>query len=1562
MSIVAIAAIALVASGAPAPAWAAPIVTRPVAELFGSRPGYGSAGAGVNTATGNFTRNWTDLTAGSLTFRRTYNSLNTADSPLGAGWTTSYSARVTEAEDGSVALHDEDGRVLTFAPDGAGGFRTPQDLEAELTRDAAGLFVLRTFAGDERSYFDAAGLLTQRTREGQRLTVTRDPDARPSKVEHSAGYSLAFTYDADGRLTKVAAGDGRAVGYGYAADDTLATVTATDGADSKYAFDSGLLRELEDAEGRRLLTNTYDDGRVTRQDLTSGGVLFAYDAEAGTTTATATTDRAVTTYQHDAAGRLIRVTDPAGNSAVQTFDANGRLTGVTTPGGRQTAVGYDGHGNVVRSEFGGAVSTFGYDAQDRLVTLTEPGQGVLRMAYSSVSRVPSEITAPDGSVTRATVADGLITESIDPAGAKTTYAYDEGRRLSAVTDPLDGVTRYEYDDAGRRTGTVSPLGRAERDKLDPAGRITQRVEPSGATTKYGYSAAGLLQTTTDPIGAVYRNEYNGAGRLTATLDPLERRTRYTHDDDGRTATVTDAAGGVSTFGYDTLGRRNAVTYPDGTVTRYTYDADGQVTEVAEPAGTTVSGHDARGNVTSTTDALGRVTRYEFDVANRQVAKTDPTGAVWRTTYDVMGRTATETDPTGAVTRYEYDTAGRLAAVIDPRGNKTQYRYDAAGRQTQIIDPLGGVVKYAYDADGRRISETTPAGLVTRYKYDADGHVTQITDPRGGLHKFRFSDRGEEIAQVRPDGAVHELKYDAAGQLVTTVDANGGRTKYAYDGGGRLVTLTDAKGAKRTFGRDANGRERSFTDPLGRVTKREYDTSGRLSAVTDPAGGVSRWEYNAIGDVTRKVGTDGTTVTYAYDGARRRTAMTDPAGTTAYAYDAAGRLLSATGPDGGKLTMTYDPAGNQTSLQYPGGGRTTFRYNANNQLISLDSAAGRATYTLDADGRLVTEKLPDKWERRYGYTGDMLTRYQELRDGRYTRDTRLTRDSDGLITAQVDGDDVLEYRYDAGDQLTAVRDGDGGDVLTAEYDEVGNRTSITRAGKTTALAYDAADQLLSATTGTHKVSYTYDAVGRQTGESDGKKARTIAYDGFGLPAVSTTTEGKLTETVLSTYDGDSLLTKVTASTRYDGHLTETRPTTTAYRWSVTDELPQILSQRVTGGGGGHDAAATTSCTPDADFVYGYGRALADSRCGDAVFSKDVFGSTLRTDDTEDWAQSSGYDPFGRPEDDRNGTRPTFGYRGELAQGSEVYLRARTYDSGTGRFTTRDPLSTRVGQTDIVTPYGYANNSPQDYVDPTGEFAIGLFGGFLSQFLDALIAALTQIRWDCPDAGNSPDQHTKCFQGVPLQTRGGYKGVEWALNGAEGPLSELWYDKHKQEYAARAFVVNYLSEERDNFFEELWDVFDKGLNENVDWEVGPKSGGMTQRPDGTWFFPTAHWIDLVTDEKEIYEVKIYDNGKRVGEVSDQLTRYLGYGHNEWGINWELGTELTDWADGFEVSRNYGFLGLRRESADVVVWGADAGHVYFDVEDNVDDAARAKIKAKKKGKWKNGGKGPKLPPRRR
>lgn len=113
---------------------AASFITRPPVEIFGQYPGYGFAGLGGSTAIG----------------------------ALGPDWTTSFSASLVvtpaqgEAHDPAapVTFNDEDSRILIFAPDGPGGFTSPQDLLASLTQNADGSFVptfnSRVSAGAER--------------------------------------------------------------------------------------------------------------------------------------------------------------------------------------------------------------------------------------------------------------------------------------------------------------------------------------------------------------------------------------------------------------------------------------------------------------------------------------------------------------------------------------------------------------------------------------------------------------------------------------------------------------------------------------------------------------------------------------------------------------------------------------------------------------------------------------------------------------------------------------------------------------------------------------------------------------------------------------------------------------------------------------------------------------------------------------------------------------------------------------------------------------------------------------------------------------------------------------------------------------------------------------------------------------------------------------------------------------------------------------------------------------------------------------------------------------------
>lgn len=169
-------------------------ITRPPVEIVGRHSGYGFAGLGVSTAIGNFTQTTIDLTfpaglLGLLDWQRTYNSHSVAIGALGPSWPTSLSARLVvgaapgllQQTPGTVTFHDEDGRVLIFMPDQAGGFSRPQDLKASLTRNSDGTCTLAYNSGAIWS-FDSSGRLTGRSLESQQITRRGRPSCRPDRL------------------------------------------------------------------------------------------------------------------------------------------------------------------------------------------------------------------------------------------------------------------------------------------------------------------------------------------------------------------------------------------------------------------------------------------------------------------------------------------------------------------------------------------------------------------------------------------------------------------------------------------------------------------------------------------------------------------------------------------------------------------------------------------------------------------------------------------------------------------------------------------------------------------------------------------------------------------------------------------------------------------------------------------------------------------------------------------------------------------------------------------------------------------------------------------------------------------------------------------------------------------------------------------------------------------------------------------------------------------------------------------------------------------------------------
>ena len=310
-------------------------------------------------------------------------------------------------------------------------------------------------------------------------------------------------------------------------------------------------------------------------------------------------------------------------------------------------------------------------------------------------------------------------------------------------------------------------------------------------------------------------------------------------------------------------------------------------------------------------------------------------------------------------------------------------------------------------------------------------------------------------------------------------------------------------------------------------------------------------------------------------------------------------------------------------------------------------------------------------------------------------------------------------------------------LHLTYDVLGNRASFRLGDEVTRYRYDAASQLLASEGRGRHTEYRYDPAGRLTEEHEREREgehrdddlaggrpgergeeflrRTISYNGFGQPVSVTRTVRGRSEHSQAVFNGDALLASLTLTSE-DRDRDEQRAASVRYRWG-TGQVPQILAQHAEPGL--DDAERDQPGRLDAEFAYGYGRTFASWAHGAAVFHTDALGSAVRTEDTEPWVQARRYDTFGapegmpedgpeprerpehpeRPERERHEPPeherpapeapelPRFGYRGELALGPMVYLRARTYDAQLGRFTTPDPLALQARQTAAVsTPTG------------------------------------------------------------------------------------------------------------------------------------------------------------------------------------------------------------------------------------------------------------------------------------
>ena len=1038
----------------------------------------------VNTASGGLTETATDLKlAGPGTpfaWTRTYNSQDAASGPLGVGWTHPYTGSITlvNATTGELEYLGGSGQRTRFTKisGGSTGAATylAKSFDGTLKRLSDNTYELLT--RDRRSFrFDTAGLLTQIKPRFLPATTLAYTSGKLASITDSAGRTLAITYNptTPTLIERVTLPDSRYVEYGYTSG-LLTSVRNPRGKVWTLAYDgNGRLTSIQDPVGRYQLQDVAYDAqdRVTSEEDGAGEALTYVYSTSGPYSLTTVTPagRGSTVYKH-LGNLLVSVTDPLNRITSYTYDGQGRKATET-----------DGRGNTRRFE---------YDAVGNLVREIAPSP-----AGFAVERTFNET-------------NDILSEK-DGRGNTTTYAYATSSdaaadyqvgQLKTVTDRESGVSTFKY-----WTSTSSPTPPATH-----VGLSKSTTDERGKTTSFAYDSTGNLTMVTSPLGLKTTMGYDGSGRLTSRRDP----------------------------------RGNVPNPPAGYLSEWTYTATDQVATAT----------DARGNGTTfdyfdnellwkTTRAdrggTPRVTTLDYDSANRLWKTTDPRGGVETRLYWPDGLPKSVESAAGRKTSYEYDSAGQLWKLVEPKGNAAgatasdytwTYGYDLAGNLTTESHPDGGERETFYDVLERPYQWDDALEHRTSVSYDANGNVTSRTNALGKTRMYTYDKFDRLLTETDERSKTTTREYFPTGQLKSVTSPLGHKTSYGIDDAGRVTSMVEARGNASgatpadytwTYGYDEVGNRTSVTDPLGNAVEYDYDAVNNLTQVEDQRGNATDYtvdELNRLWKVTPPAaGATGTLYTeYAYDAGGNLSMRTDSNGhATTWAYDLDGKMSSRTTPVG-LWNYMYDPNGNSTALETPAGSST--------------GTAGDGTIT---------------------YAYDRMNRQTSVDHSDATPDITRTYDLAGRLATMLDGSGTVTYTHDDGNRLTSIARSGGGAGLNGtfsySYDDAGNITSrslpdstsssygfdddgrlttITSAGATTTLAFDATGNLTSTTLPSgngHVESRSYDRAGRLTTVDNSKAGAILSkhlwtLDTAGNPTKAQTTRG--TTDVYDVYEYDS----------------------------------------------------------------------------------------------------------------------------------------------------------------------------------------------------------------------------------------------------------------------------------------------------------------------------------------------------------------------------------------------------------------------------------------------------------
>jgi len=462
--------------------------------------------------------------------------------------TTEYDAlgrKITSSDQAQVATHyeyDEQGRPVSVI--------LPGNLVTSYTYDEPGNRLTQTDANNHTTSFeyDRLGRMTEKTLPlGQSETYQYDPNGNMiSKTDFNGNTIVYDYYPCCNHLKSKTYPDGSQVSFTYTPTGQRQTVTDSRGLTS-YEYDlRDRLVQQTDPDGRSI-SYTYDAaGNRTSVTTPAGTTNYTYDALNRLETVTGP-DGGITMYTYDDVGNRASVTYPNGTTTEYTYNSLNRLTNLTNRKvSGQIISSYiytlGPAGNRIKvTEVDGATVDYTYDTLYRLTKEVRTGINPYNISYT-YDPVGNRLTkTKDGVITTYTydANDRLLTEN------GTTYTYDNNGNTLSKTE-IAQITPYEYDYENRLT-TATINGQATSYTYDGDGNRISKTDSAG-TTNYLVDASnntGFAQVVleTDGIGATIASYTYGDDLI--SMNRAGVVSYYHYDGLGSTRNLTDSLGNLT---------------------------------------------------------------------------------------------------------------------------------------------------------------------------------------------------------------------------------------------------------------------------------------------------------------------------------------------------------------------------------------------------------------------------------------------------------------------------------------------------------------------------------------------------------------------------------------------------------------------------------------------------------------------------------------------------------------------------------------------------------------------------------------------------------------------------------------------------------------------------------------------------------------------------------------------------------------------------------------------------------------------------------------------------------